>query len=219
MPTIQVSPDDAEVPFVPEANLLTTLIDADIPIDHLCGGRGRCSTCRVFVFEGLSNVSGRTAPEEKMAQKLDFPERVRLACQTTLSDSVRLRRLVLDKTDELLGRCLECFTALRIVACVTRLQRPRTTDTSRREAADRRLVQSILDDADAASHPLVRMSHLETAAAAARRHEVKDLAEQAVRGMQRLKDEDLQWITITAESEMPPTVAEGYLRMFDESPE
>jgi len=103
MPTIQVSPDDAEVPFVPEANLLTTLIDADIPIDHLCGGRGRCSTCRVFVFEGLSNVSGRTAPEEKMAQKLDFPERVRLACQTTLSDSVRLRRLVLDKTDELLA--------------------------------------------------------------------------------------------------------------------
>jgi len=103
MPTIKVSPDDAEVPFVPEANLLTTLVDAGVPIDHLCGGRGRCSTCRVFLFEGLSNVSERTAPEEKMAQKLDFPERVRLACQTTLSDSVRLRRLVLDKTDELLA--------------------------------------------------------------------------------------------------------------------
>jgi adenylate cyclase len=103
MSTIQVSPDDAEVRFDPEANLLTTLIDADIPIDHLCGGRGRCSTCRVFLFEGLSNVSERTEPEEKMAQKLDFPKRVRLACQTTLSDSVRLRRLVLDKTDELLA--------------------------------------------------------------------------------------------------------------------
>jgi adenylate cyclase len=103
MPTIKVSPDDAEVPFVPEANLLSTLIDAGVPIDHLCGGRGRCSTCRVFLFEGLSNVSERTTPEQKMAEKLDFPERVRLACQTTLSDSVRLRRLVLDKTDELLA--------------------------------------------------------------------------------------------------------------------
>jgi class 3 adenylate cyclase len=103
MSTIRVSPDKVKVPFTPEANLLSTLIDAGVPIDHLCGGRARCSTCRVFLFEGLSNVSERTEPENAMAKKLDFPDRVRLACQTTLTDSVRLRRLVLDKTDEMLA--------------------------------------------------------------------------------------------------------------------
>ena len=103
MPTIRVSPDNVDVPFSPEANILNTLLDAGVPIDHLCGGRGRCSTCRVFLVDGLSNVSERTEAEDVMATKLDFPPQVRLACQTTLGDSVRLRRLVLDKTDVLLA--------------------------------------------------------------------------------------------------------------------
>lgn len=103
MPTIQVSPDNVEVPFTSNANILSTLVEAGVPIDHLCGGRARCSTCRVFLFEGFENASARTEAETTIAQKLDFPERVRLACQTTLSSSVRLRRLVLDKTDEMLA--------------------------------------------------------------------------------------------------------------------
>jgi class 3 adenylate cyclase len=103
MSTIRVSPDNVEVDFAPEANLLNTLVDAGVPIDHLCGGRARCSTCRVFLLDGISNVSVRTEAEEAMANKLDLPDRVRLACQTTLQDSVKLRRLVLDKTDEMLA--------------------------------------------------------------------------------------------------------------------
>jgi len=103
MPTIRVSPDNVDVPFSLEANILNALLDAGVPIDHLCGGRGRCSTCRVFLVDGLPNVSERTEAEDVMATKLDFPPQVRLACQSTLSDSVRLRRLVLDKTDVLLA--------------------------------------------------------------------------------------------------------------------
>ncbi|MFV1970563.1 MAG: adenylate/guanylate cyclase domain-containing protein [Acidimicrobiia bacterium] len=102
MSKIQVWPDEVEVPFDPEANLLTTLLDVSIPIDHLCGGRARCSTCRVFVVQGLSNLAERTAEEFAMATKLDLPDEVRLACQTTLTGSVSVRRLVLDKTDEML---------------------------------------------------------------------------------------------------------------------
>jgi adenylate cyclase len=103
MSSINVWPDDIDVNFDPDANLLETLVDAGIPIDHLCGGRGRCSTCRVLVLEGLEQLSARTAPEVEMATKLDLPEVVRLACQTTLNGSVSLRRLVLDKTDERLA--------------------------------------------------------------------------------------------------------------------
>ncbi len=103
MSEIQVWPDGVDVPFEPEANLLKTLVDADIPIAHLCGGRARCSTCRVYVLDGLSKLSERPAEEAAMATKLDLPDEVRLACQTTLSGSVSLRRLVLDKTDEILA--------------------------------------------------------------------------------------------------------------------
>lgn len=103
MPTIRVSPDNVDVPFSADANILTALLDAGVPIDHLCGGRGRCSTCRVFLVDGLPSASERTEAEDTMATKLEFPPRVRLACQTTLTDSARLRRLVLDKTDVLLA--------------------------------------------------------------------------------------------------------------------
>lgn len=88
------------MPFDREAKMLETLLDAGIPIDHLCGGRARCSTCRVFVVDGLERLSERNAAETAMAQKLDLPDAVRLACQTTISGSVSVRRLVLDKMDE-----------------------------------------------------------------------------------------------------------------------
>jgi class 3 adenylate cyclase len=100
MASIHVWPDEIDVAFDPEANLLTTLVDAGIPIDHLCGGRARCSTCRVFVSDGLDKVSDRNPAEAEMATKLDFPDAVRLACQTTMLGSAGVRRLVLDKTDE-----------------------------------------------------------------------------------------------------------------------
>jgi class 3 adenylate cyclase len=103
MPSINVLPDGVDVPFDRDSNLLDTLVDVGIPIDHLCGGRARCSTCRVWVVDGLSNLSERTPDESAMAARLDLPDRVRLACQATVFDSLTLRRLVLDKTDEILA--------------------------------------------------------------------------------------------------------------------
>lgn len=99
MSDISVWPDDVEVHFDDEVNLLETLVAADIPIAHLCGARARCSTCRVRVFEGLTHLTPRTTQEQKMADRLDFPEEIRLACQTTVTGSVDIGRLVLDTTD------------------------------------------------------------------------------------------------------------------------
>ena len=103
MPEIITLPDDVVVSFDTEVNLLKALVEKGIPITHLCGGKARCSTCRVNVLEGLAGLSGRTEKETAMADKLDFPDHIRLACQTTASDSVKLRRLVLDEADEVLA--------------------------------------------------------------------------------------------------------------------
>jgi class 3 adenylate cyclase len=102
MSELHVSPDDVDLAFDGEANMLELLVERGLPIAHLCGGRARCTTCRVWVFDGLSNTSERTMNEAAMAEKLELPDEVRLSCQTTLTGSVGLRRLVLDKTDELL---------------------------------------------------------------------------------------------------------------------
>lgn len=99
MPEILCEPDELVVPFEGPANLLASLVAAGVPITHLCGGRARCSTCRVRISSGLGRLSDRTESEAAMAARLDFPAEVRLACQTTASDSVSVRRLVLDAAD------------------------------------------------------------------------------------------------------------------------
>lgn len=87
------------MPFDDASNLLALAIEADVAIPHLCGGLGRCSTCRIRVLEGGAELSERTDKEAAMALKLDFPDEIRLACQTVTSGSVEFWRLVLDKID------------------------------------------------------------------------------------------------------------------------
>jgi len=48
---------------------------------HACGGNARCSTCRVYVLDGLNNCLPRNEKEKKLAEKVGLPENIRLACQ------------------------------------------------------------------------------------------------------------------------------------------
>ncbi|MGW8121185.1 adenylate/guanylate cyclase domain-containing protein [Roseivirga echinicomitans] len=81
-----------------------TILDASlkkgIPHAHACGGKAVCSTCRVYIDEGLENVNPRNEKEQKLADSLNFGPEIRLACQTTIYGPVKARRLVLDKIDE-----------------------------------------------------------------------------------------------------------------------
>jgi adenylate cyclase len=47
----------------------------------VCGGRGRCSTCRVRVTRGLKDLPGPGAAEQAVLRKLGAQTDVRLACQ------------------------------------------------------------------------------------------------------------------------------------------
>ncbi len=70
-----------------------------VPIAHVCDGKGRCSTCRVVVLEGLENCLPRSEKEKVIAAQLDFTPEIRLACQTALKGDVKIRRLTLDEHD------------------------------------------------------------------------------------------------------------------------
>lgn len=88
---------------VVEVNTTTPILQASlqhgIPHTHVCGGNARCSTCRVLILEGLDYCCPRNEKEQKMAARRNFSPMVRLACQTTVSGDVALRRLVLDDED------------------------------------------------------------------------------------------------------------------------
>ena len=54
---------------------------AGIPHASVCGGRGRCSTCRIRVSQGLSRQPPPSATEQRVLRRIGAPPNVRLACQ------------------------------------------------------------------------------------------------------------------------------------------
>jgi adenylate cyclase len=91
--------DHRTIGVPPGSTILEALIKAGINHMHVCGGNSRCSTCRVYVIEGLSNCLPRNEKEMHMAEKLGFPEDIRLACQTRIKGDITIRRPALDDMD------------------------------------------------------------------------------------------------------------------------
>ena len=107
MPTIRSLPDDRHIEVADGETILTASLRADIPHAHACGGKARCSTCRVLVLEGVEVCGPRTPPEERLAHQLNFGDSVRLACQTTVHGDLSIRRPVVDRVDLALANLLD----------------------------------------------------------------------------------------------------------------
>lgn len=80
---IQVAP--ADLPYGRDGrpgSLLDILMHNGVPVDHACGGVAACSTCHVYVHQGLRSCNETSEAEEDM---LDTAPALRpdsrLACQ------------------------------------------------------------------------------------------------------------------------------------------
>lgn len=82
------SGDETTIEFDEKTNLLELLNANDISISQSCGGYGICTTCRVYVNEGLENLSDKTEAEIERAEERDFKNNERLCCQTDVDGSV-----------------------------------------------------------------------------------------------------------------------------------
>jgi adenylate cyclase len=79
---IQITyPDGREVHAPRNFSVLEASRLAGIPHASVCGGRGRCSTCRIRVSQGLSSLPAPSAGELKVLQRVGAAPNVRLACQ------------------------------------------------------------------------------------------------------------------------------------------
>ena len=79
--------------------LLDVSLAAGIKHYHACGGKARCSTCRVVVLEGRDSLSPRTPAEQAVADRRKWPATTRLACQARVHGPCSVRRLVIDSGD------------------------------------------------------------------------------------------------------------------------
>jgi adenylate cyclase len=61
---------------------------AGIAHASVCGGRGRCSTCRIRVIGGLEDLPPAALAEQRVLERIAAPPNVRLACQLRPVDAV-----------------------------------------------------------------------------------------------------------------------------------
>ncbi len=69
------------VPILPGATVLETLRAHGIAHASVCGGRARCTTCRVLVTKGLERLAEPAGLEAKALSRIGATPGMRLACQ------------------------------------------------------------------------------------------------------------------------------------------
>ena len=110
MAQIHYLPDGEKAESEAGETILNVALRSGIPHAHACGGKARCSTCRVMIVEGVEHCGERSALEEQLANRLRFGPQIRLACQPCVTGDVTVRRLILDDEDLEISRQLTSAT-------------------------------------------------------------------------------------------------------------
>lgn len=97
-------PEGKSVRVSKGVNLLEASNLNGIPHASVCGGRGRCSTCRVRIVEGEDSLPEASEAERKVLERVGAPPRVRLACQAVPTADVSIMPLLPPNASPLDGR-------------------------------------------------------------------------------------------------------------------
>ncbi|HBV00225.1 adenylate/guanylate cyclase domain-containing protein [Thalassospira lucentensis] len=74
-------PNGRTVRVPPGATALEALRDAGVPMASVCGGHGRCTTCRLHCGSGLDQLAEPGQVEAAALKSIQAPHGMRLACQ------------------------------------------------------------------------------------------------------------------------------------------
>ena len=67
---------------------------AGVPHAAVCGGRGRCSTCRVWLGQGAERLAAPSEAENRVLQRIGAPPGIRLACQVPVNGPLEITPLL-----------------------------------------------------------------------------------------------------------------------------
>ena len=80
-PPMLAHPSGRHVPIMAGATVLETLRENGIAHASVCGGRARCTTCRILVTQGLDRLPPADGLEAKALARIGATPGMRLACQ------------------------------------------------------------------------------------------------------------------------------------------
>ena len=93
--TITIEYNDGKAVNIAEG---TTILEAShlggIPHASICGGNGRCSTCRIRIIKGEELLAPPSSEEKRILTKIAAPPNVRLACQVKPKENIRIHPIL-----------------------------------------------------------------------------------------------------------------------------
>ncbi len=92
-------PDDKKVSAPPGTTILDISRQGDIPHASVCGGRGRCSTCRIRISAGADNLDPPSDEELAVLLRVGASEGTRLACQVSAMTDMTVMPLLPDRAN------------------------------------------------------------------------------------------------------------------------
>ncbi len=87
-------PDGRHIDVIPGTSVLEASRLLGVPHAHVCGGRGRCSTCRVRVRGEIGSVGPPGDTERRVLRRIAATPNVRLACQLRPMGAVEVTPLL-----------------------------------------------------------------------------------------------------------------------------
>lgn len=110
--TIKLEPIAVESAVATNTNVLSALLANDLKISRVCGGRGLCATCHIYVREGEESLSPINIREQRTLGVITTCRaNSRLACQAKVVGEGVIVQLPsgmyvseVDNIDELIGR-------------------------------------------------------------------------------------------------------------------
>ncbi len=91
---IRYAPGDISLALEPGSTVLECLQAAGVGHAAVCGGKGRCSTCRVRVESGAEALPDPDENERRVLERVGLQGPVRLACQVRPSNDLTLVALI-----------------------------------------------------------------------------------------------------------------------------
>ena len=93
--SIEVRYADGKISNVKKGtSLLEASHKAGLYHESVCGGRGRCTTCRVRVTSSLNALPQPNQIEQKVIDRLNFDSSIRLACQLRPKENIEINPLI-----------------------------------------------------------------------------------------------------------------------------
>ncbi|MGI0115665.1 adenylate/guanylate cyclase domain-containing protein [Zooshikella sp. RANM57] len=86
--------DGQNIRLIRNTSLLDIFRQHGIPHAAICGGRGRCTTCRVLITSGEAALAPPNTIEKQALDKINAPAHTRLACQLYPTGTIAVQPLL-----------------------------------------------------------------------------------------------------------------------------